>query len=83
MIQIEEHSALKEVKSLKPKHDDILVFHLHRKPIAEDALIVESLLRRIPAQVVVFMLGPSDSVEMFDDATLANHGLMRIPKAAA
>lgn len=79
-MSINEGSAVEEIKLLRPKHDDILVFKLHRNPQASDVETVQKILRRIPAQVLVIFLGPDDSVETLDDESLKAHGLMRVTK---
>ncbi len=79
-MRIKEDSAVEDIKLLRPKHDDILVFKLHRDPQASDVEVVQKILRRIPAQVLVIFLGPDDSVATLDDESLKTHGLARVPK---
>jgi hypothetical protein len=85
MIDID--SAVAEIQLLKPKNGNILVFRMHRAPEPSDSATIMRILNKVHAQVLVFLLGPGDSIqEIVDqqkDEWLLAHGLQRIPKASA
>jgi hypothetical protein len=78
VVDQSEAGLVQEVMKLEPKPGDVVVFKTDPKLTDAASEMIGNMLLKLPVRVVGIILGPGESIETVDEATLTKLGLTRM-----